>query len=709
MAVEIATAYVNIVPSARGFGRNLSRELGGDLQQAGSNAGMEAGSSFSHGFMSQITGIAEKVGLAVGGLGAAAGTWGLKIASQNEQAQISFETMLGSAEKAGKFLEDLKSFAASTPFEFPELQTAASSLISAGIDAKKVIPIMTSLGNATSGMGTGSEGVKRATIALQQMSAAGRITGEDLNQLRDAGVPVFQLLSAATGKTKEEIAAMAQQGKLGKKEMDQLFAALESGKGLEQFSGLMDKQSQSLEGLFSTFKDVLGQGLAEAMQPVIPILKGVLADVSTALKPFLATVGPILASVVAKLAAGLTKLLPVMAPIMEAFGAVGNALVDALIPAVMAAAPIIREMVDILAGGLIMILQSLGPVLADLITAFRPILPVITKLIATGVVILISLLEELVVALTPVIDMLATDMSEILPELIPLWLDLAHSLTPLFPAFTKLLTALEPLIFLFLTFQTQIMAKFGPLLVPIVQQLVEFARVGVDKIIPALEKIVGWITQLFDAFLKGDQAKIDEIGKQIGDTFSKIWEENLKPNFLKGLDKLKEELGKWWDETGFPWLRDKLQKVQDNIVQWLKDTAPGQIAVASANMFIGIYNSFIDTINAILSAWNGIRFGEVKVGDEVIFEGFTPPQVELLHRLDRFAQGGRPPLGRPSLVGERGPELFVPDSAGTVVPNNALGGLTIEHLEVSGQAQPADTAFAIRRELRWLSMTAGGM
>ena len=39
-----------------------------------------------------------------------------------------------------------------------------------------------------------------------------------------------------------------------------------------------------------------------------------------------------------------------------------------------------------------------------------------------------------------------------------------------------------------------------------------------------------------------------------------------------------------------------------------------------------------------------------------------------------FAKGGRPPKGRPSLVGERGAELFVPDTAGTIVPNNQLGG-----------------------------------
>ena len=39
-----------------------------------------------------------------------------------------------------------------------------------------------------------------------------------------------------------------------------------------------------------------------------------------------------------------------------------------------------------------------------------------------------------------------------------------------------------------------------------------------------------------------------------------------------------------------------------------------------------------------------------------------------------FANGGRPPTNRPSIVGEKGAELFVPDSAGTIVPNDQLGG-----------------------------------
>ena len=47
----------------------------------------------------------------------------------------------------------------------------------------------------------------------------------------------------------------------------------------------------------------------------------------------------------------------------------------------------------------------------------------------------------------------------------------------------------------------------------------------------------------------------------------------------------------------------------------------------------------------------------------------------ILGALGLFAEGGRPPVGRPSIVGERGAELFVPDRAGTIIPNDKLGGM----------------------------------
>lgn len=221
--------------------------------------------------------------LGLGAAGVAGAAMGIHTAAGLEQAKIAFTTMLGSATKADSFLRQLSAFAAKTPFEFPELQTAASSLISAGINANKVIPIMTTLGDVTSGMGTGAEGVQRATVALQQMNAAGKITGEDLNQLRDAGIPVYDLLAAATGKSKAQVVALAQAGKLGGKALGQMMHALETGKGLERFSGLMEKQSASLTGMWSTFTDTLNMDLAKAITPMIPLLKDGLGGATKAL------------------------------------------------------------------------------------------------------------------------------------------------------------------------------------------------------------------------------------------------------------------------------------------------------------------------------------------------------------------------------------------------------------------------------------------
>ena len=58
-----------------------------------------------------------------------------------------------------------------------------------------------------------------------------------------------------------------------------------------------------------------------------------------------------------------------------------------------------------------------------------------------------------------------------------------------------------------------------------------------------------------------------------------------------------------------------------------------------------------------------------------------------------FANGGRPPVGRPSIVGERGPELFVPSTAGQIIPNNKMGGTTnniVVNVDASGSSVEGD-------------------
>jgi hypothetical protein len=58
-----------------------------------------------------------------------------------------------------------------------------------------------------------------------------------------------------------------------------------------------------------------------------------------------------------------------------------------------------------------------------------------------------------------------------------------------------------------------------------------------------------------------------------------------------------------------------------------------------------------------------------------------------------FANGGRPPVNRPSIVGERGPELFVPRTSGTIIPNNQMGGTTnniVVNVDASGSSVEGD-------------------
>ena len=73
-----------------------------------------------------------------------------------------------------------------------------------------------------------------------------------------------------------------------------------------------------------------------------------------------------------------------------------------------------------------------------------------------------------------------------------------------------------------------------------------------------------------------------------------------------------------------------------------------------------------------------------------------------------FANGGRPPVGRPSIVGEKGPELFVPRTSGTIVPNNKLGGggstSVVVNVDASGSDVQGDDAQA--RELGTLISVA---
>ena len=127
------------------------------------------------------------------------------------------------------------------------------------------------------------------------------------------------------------------------------------------------------------------------------------------------------------------------------------------------------------------------------------------------------------------------------------------------------------------------------------------------------------------------------------------------------LDKTNEKTEKI--KTNAEKLAERFQKIGDSvrqgIVSNLTDAVMGTktLAEAAINVLEKLRRKLIEL--AIQKALAGIG-GSLGGPIGKFFSGF-------------FAKGGRPPVGKAAIVGERGPELFVPSVAGTVIPNNDIG------------------------------------
>ena len=132
--------------------------------------------------------------------------------------------------------------------------------------------------------------------------------------------------------------------------------------------------------------------------------------------------------------------------------------------------------------------------------------------------------------------------------------------------------------------------------------------------------------------------------------------------------------------------------IQNDIKQGIKGLIKGTSTIG--DMLNNIADRFLDL--ALTQALFGNAGGKTVTGG--------------LFKLLGFADGGRPPVGRASVVGERGPELFVPDRAGTIIPNHGMGetnisvnvdasGSSVEGNEQSGEELGRLMAAAIQSEL----------
>ena len=127
-------------------------------------------------------------------------------------------------------------------------------------------------------------------------------------------------------------------------------------------------------------------------------------------------------------------------------------------------------------------------------------------------------------------------------------------------------------------------------------------------------------------------------------------------------------------------LANLFQRTADHFL----DMAAQMIAAQIKMKILGIGLNFLGGgLGGGASSVPSSAYGDMSIAGPEFFSGGMIPG---------FANGGRPPVGRPSIVGERGPELFVPDRAGTIVPNHAMGGSNIVvNVDASGSSVEGDS------------------
>lgn len=199
----------------------------------------------------------------------------LKASSNFEQANVQFGVMLGSAEKAGKLVNDLQNMANVTPFETQDLLDASKVLLNFGTDLQEVLPDLQMLGDISGG---NKEKLRSMTLAFAQMSSAGRLMGQDLLQMINAGFNPLQVISEKTGKSMAQLKDEMGEGKISVEMVKQAFKDATSEGGL--FYKMMDKQSETLEGRLSTMNDAYTLLIRSISDSALPVIKQQVVEVT---------------------------------------------------------------------------------------------------------------------------------------------------------------------------------------------------------------------------------------------------------------------------------------------------------------------------------------------------------------------------------------------------------------------------------------------
>lgn len=193
----------------------------------------------------------------------------IQLRGQIQALETSFSVLTGSRDKGMALFDEIRQFAASTPMMMKDIASGAQTMLAFNIELENVMPMLKAIGDISMG---DAQKFQSLTLAFSQMSATGKLMGQDLLQMINAGFNPLAVISEQTGKKIGELKKEMESGAISAEMVAQAFkdAAGEGGK----FNGMLAQQAEGINGAMAQ----LSGAIDNMMNDIGTKAEGVIVD-----------------------------------------------------------------------------------------------------------------------------------------------------------------------------------------------------------------------------------------------------------------------------------------------------------------------------------------------------------------------------------------------------------------------------------------------
>ena len=501
---------------------------------------------------------------------------GIDRALNLENAKAKMSTFTKSTEQLDEIMKNVQDSVDGTKFSMDAAATVAAGLFAAGIkEGPQMERSLRLVGDAAQVSGRSMDEIG---AIFNKVAASGKLTGQELNQLSDSGIPVLQLLADSTGKSVEEVKKLVSAGKIG---FEEFADAMEKGlggaaqKAGATFTSSLDNLKSALSRMGAEIMTPLLEGITPVMNNVKDIIKKMVAgdDITNEMNALFTNLQSFITTAATHITEMVNKYVPVITQMIQ--GVIN--MLPSLIPSILNAIvqiinvllPQVATLIGTCVGPLLNAISSVLSTIANMIVGNNNLGDTISKLITqivefitsnlpviiqAGMWLLIALIEgivksipELIPALLKCIETIITVVIENLPYIIKagiqLLIALINGIVDAIPQLVKMLPRIIQTIVTTLT-NPEMIVKLVAAALKIIAAL---AR-GLIEAIPTLIKSVPTI--------------ITAIVRGLGDSIKNTDWKQLGINIVKGVCDGFVNIGQY--------IHNKVKQVKDQVVSKFK-------------------------------------------------------------------------------------------------------------------------------------------